>query len=248
MIVRFSSFADRNFVWGKRFSLKGTECIVREDLPEAVERQRRILLSVYLHAKRMDKSIKLLLRNDAILHNGIVYNVDNVFDLIKLLKLESIAQRDVADSTLFSGRHSMLSNFSKTPFKLFDIEFVSAEQAYQYGKALNAGDDDAAKKIKDEKDSISIKRIGDKVKSGRFWAQEGAARCMKDVLMAKFDQCEMAKDVLLNTKTNIVECNKYDSYFGIGKPLHDDTAHISAKWKGKNVLGILLQEVRDHIK
>ena len=47
-----------------------------------------------------------------------------------------------------------------------------------------------------------------------------------------------------NTKT-LAEASKYDTFWGIGMSMKDAIRGRQSDWQGKNVLGKLLQEVRE---
>jgi ribA/ribD-fused uncharacterized protein len=59
---------------------------------------------------------------------------------------------------------------------------------------------------------------------------------MKKVIQCKFDQNIELKKKLIETKgMNLIEDSKTDNFWGIGK-----------KRKGKNMLGVILMEIRDN--
>ena len=66
---------------------------------------------------------------------------------------------------------------------------------------------------------------------------------------AKFTQNETCRDVLLNTGDNLlIEGNPHDLFFGAGVPLHSPDIWQPSKYKGKNVMGEMLQRVREQMK
>ena len=74
---------------------------------------------------------------------------------------------------------------------------------------------------------------------------------MRTGLQAKFSQNPHLKSFLLNTKdTNILECNKFDPFWGIGIALNNPEVWIRNSWvgKAKNQLGHLLMELRTELK
>ena len=71
---------------------------------------------------------------------------------------------------------------------------------------------------------------------------------MKTGLAAKF-QCRSLRDFLLATGNKAIEkCNAYDTFWSCGFGLDNQNFAFRSKWKGKNHLGNLLQEVRSDLR
>ena len=67
--------------------------------------------------------------------------------------------------------------------------------------------------------------------------------------MAKFNQDEELKTFLRGTRKKfLIEGNPHDTYWAAGLHIHDKDIWNLLKWKGKNQLGILLNEVRDSLE
>lgn len=64
-------------------------------------------------------------------------------------------------------------------------------------------------------------------------------------LLAKFSQSPDLKRKLLNTDDSLLaECAVKDTIWGIGISMKDDSRYDITKWKGQNLLGFALMEVR----
>ena len=64
----------------------------------------------------------------------------------------------------------------------------------------------------------------------------------------KFTQNTDLKEFLLQTKKRIlVEASPVDAIWGIGLAAEDNNATIPKKWRGLNLLGFALMEVRDEL-
>lgn len=72
---------------------------------------------------------------------------------------------------------------------------------------------------------------------------------MVEALKAKFGQNSTLKEFLIST-TNcvLVEASVTDNIWGIGMGENNPDVANAAKWKGKNMLGKALMEVRDQIE
>ena len=65
----------------------------------------------------------------------------------------------------------------------------------------------------------------------------------------KFTQNKEMMDFLLSTGDKIlVEASPLDTIWGIGLDKDNEKAHNIASWRGKNLLGFALMEVRDEIR
>ena len=69
---------------------------------------------------------------------------------------------------------------------------------------------------------------------------------MKKGLSAKFRQNPSLAKYLKDTgNTVLVEANPHDTYWGVGLSLTSMDIWNPEKWRGKNTLGVLLQQIRD---
>ncbi|MCO6561394.1 MAG: NADAR family protein, partial [Gilliamella sp.] len=66
---------------------------------------------------------------------------------------------------------------------------------------------------------------------------------------AKFSQNDELKKYLLSTKDKVLaEASPYDKIWGIGLSIDDEMRFNMAKWRGKNLLGEVLMQVRKALK
>ena len=92
-----------------------------------------------------------------------------------------------------------------------------------------------------------IKDLGRKIKNfnEELWNRE-KYEIVKSGNLAKFSQDENLKEFLLSTGDKIiVEASPYDSIWGIGMGAKDENIEDATAWKGENLLGFALMEVRD---
>jgi ribA/ribD-fused uncharacterized protein len=136
-----------------------------------------------------------------------------------------------------SGKYGFLSNLFKRPIRYDDRQFTCSETAYQFGKPVRSEVAEwlvsapaphlcaaAAHALL----SFDITPNWNKVKVDR----------MRGILKEKFTQHKDLQEMLLETGNSLlIEESKTDAFWGIGK-----------KGNGKNMLGVLLMEVRDEIR
>lgn len=68
-------------------------------------------------------------------------------------------------------------------------------------------------------------------------------------LLEKFKQDDDLKNMLLKTGNSILaECAVKDRIWGIGLSMNDKNRLDIHKWRGQNLLGFALMEVRDRLK
>jgi ribA/ribD-fused uncharacterized protein len=142
------------------------------------------------------------------------------------------------------------SSFYDTVFKLDDVEYKSAEHAFQAIKAKTFGDEEHFKKILKAKSAQSAKSFGKKVEKFEesVW-NEKKEDVMRKILRAKFSQNAEIRKKLLDTGDKILaEANPRDTFWGIGTSASTAIAKNPSKWKGQNKLGKLLMELRDELK
>lgn len=142
------------------------------------------------------------------------------------------------------------SNFYETLFKLDDVEYKSAEHAFQAIKAKTFGDEEIFSKILKAKSAQSAKSFGKKVKDFKedVWTAK-KEDVMRSILRAKFTQNLELRKKLIDTEDKIMaNADARDKYWGIGTSASTTIARDPKKWKGENLLGKLLMEIRSELK
>ena len=119
-----------------------------------------------------------------------------------------------------------------------------------YRKAIMFGDVNIAQAIlltgnpKEQKDLGRMVANYDEA----TWAAKRVG-IMVEGLFEKFNQNPLLKEALLNTgDTIIVEASPVDRIWGIGLTEDDPRALDQSTWRGQNLLGITLMQVRDAIR
>ena len=165
--------------------------------------------------------------------------------------------------------HGFLSNWYKSPFsskmcikgydefkiaKLseypYEIPYVCAEQFLMAGKAMLFEDHDAHEKIMCTKSPREMKDFGRRVKNfDEMTWNANKMFIMRTALYLKFTQNEELKTGLLLTgDKELIEASPYDKIWGVGIGPNDKRLLNTDEWKGLNLLGQCLMDVRKAIK
>jgi len=149
--------------------------------------------------------------------------------------------------------HGFLSNFVPKNLSIgFDGQvFTNSEQIYMYIKAKFFNDQETAVKIVKEGIEPRIARnLGQLVKhySDEEWFKVRKGMMYKAVLL-KFRSNDEIKNKLLSTGNKIlVEASPIDKWWGVMLSEDDDKILDEKNWKGQNLLGQVLMEVRDKLR
>lgn len=139
------------------------------------------------------------------------------------------------------------SQWYPSTFIIDRIKYNTAEQYMMAEKARLFGDLPALRKILRSKWPKEQKEIGRQIKNynDAKWAKQRVKVVIKANL-AKFSQNPRLLRTLLATKTDvIVEASPEDPIWGIKLGTRHPDRRDPFKWKGKNLLGFALMEVRD---
>ena len=140
-----------------------------------------------------------------------------------------------------------LSQWYQCPFVVEGQYYNCAEQYMMAEKARIFGDEEIRQQILAEYSQMAMKKLGRKVRNydDEIWKEKRFDVVVKGSI-AKFSQNEKLLDFLLSTGNNIlVEASPKDTVWGIGLDESSPEAIQPRKWKGENLLGFALMEVRD---
>ena len=160
----------------------------------------------------------------------------------------TISERET-DTHLYFLR-GVLSNFEKCYINHKGHLFATNEQAFMWEKAIFFNDHESASKILKEENPAKAKKLGREVKN--FDDSKWSKVCydiMYKINYEKYFQNTRLKNILLNTGNKmIIEANPRDTRWAIGLAADDDRVLDESKWKGENLLGKVLMQVRDELK
>lgn len=117
------------------------------------------------------------------------------------------------------------------------------------GKARTFKDSETEKKILAATDPAEIKRLGREVKGYQDIIWNGVRQIIVyNGLILKFTQNQILLDELLETGNEILaECAVHDRIWGIGLSMTDPDRLNLDKWRGQNLLGFSLMQVREEL-
>jgi len=143
---------------------------------------------------------------------------------------------------------SCFSQWWESEFKVNKVVYKTAEHYMMAAKAKLFNDEEIYQKILECKSPAAAKKLGRQVKDFNqgIW-EANRFEIVKKANYFKFFQNDALKTFLIQTKKRIlVEASPVDRIWGIGLESDHDNAKNPKKWKGLNLLGFALMEVRDH--
>jgi ribA/ribD-fused uncharacterized protein len=145
---------------------------------------------------------------------------------------------------------SCFSQWWEAPFDVEGVVYRTAEHWMMTGKAKLFGDLEAAARIANAKSPGAAKNEGRLVKN---FVPDVWDKHKYELVVAgnwhKFSQNSGLKDFLSGTGEHVlVEASPVDPVWGIGLAADDPKAKNPISWKGENLLGFALMEVREKLK
>lgn len=145
---------------------------------------------------------------------------------------------------------SCFSQWYPAAFEVDNVTYKTTEHWMMAQKAKLFGDAEALQNIIATEKPIDAKAIGRTVKN--FNADVWNSKAFEIVVEGnyhKFSANEELGKFLINSGNKIiVEASPNDTIWGIGLPKDSKDAFNPIKWRGTNLLGFALMEVRDQLK
>jgi ribA/ribD-fused uncharacterized protein len=151
--------------------------------------------------------------------------------------------------TFFFTEASPFSQWYACTFREGELTFRCAEQYMMHGKALLFRDAEVAAEIMAADHPRKHKALGRKVKNfdDQTW-KANRERIVLEGNRAKFTQNPALLEQLLATKgTTLVEASPFDRIWGIGLGASNPLAQDPKTWRGQNLLGKILTQLRDEL-
>ena len=144
---------------------------------------------------------------------------------------------------------SCFSQWWHSPFTVDGVRYPTAEHYMMAAKARLFGDTETLGKILTASGPGQVKALGRSV--DRFDENAWCAHRYDAVVegnLAKFSQNAELKEFLLSTKRRVlVEASPVDRIWGIGLAEDSPDAERPQRWRGLNLLGFALMEVRERL-
>lgn len=169
---------------------------------------------------------------------------------------EKVQSNAVVDYLFFWGHTNktndpvgkfIFSQWYPSSFVVDGITYLTAEHWMMAGKAKLFYDDETLQRIIDAPTPNEAKALGRQVKGfdTAVWEQNCFA-IVREGNLHKFAQYKGYKEFLLATGSKVlVEASPVDPVWGIGLPQDSPKAKDPHTWRGQNLLGFALMEVRD---
>lgn len=143
-----------------------------------------------------------------------------------------------------------LSNWYLSKFTVDGVTFSSTEQYMMYKKALLFQDQESAEKILRTDNVSEIKTLGRNVQNfdEKIWIKWREAIVYRGVIEKFLQHPELAEKLEKTGDEIIAECAVKDRIWGIGLSMKDENRYCIDKWRGQNLLGEILMQVRKEIK
>ncbi len=144
---------------------------------------------------------------------------------------------------------SCFSQWWVCPFVVDGKRYATAEHWMMAKKAV-LFDPEMIEKILDAKSPDQAKRLGRMIKNfdAKIW-DEHKFEIVVEGNFQKFNQHKTLKEYLLNTKDRVlVEASPVDKIWGIGMAVDHQNIENPKLWKGENLLGFALMDVREKLK
>lgn len=254
ILVRFMRPRERDAVWYARTKLARMDdnkrVNIKEDLPPKLRIQLSALIKVSQVARRYPDSFQnVFIKDFKIFVNGISYYAHQLELLPTKLRPSEFSTPGNVDAVAFYTRSSPFSNHYQSRFVWDGREFSSVEQYLAFRRASLANRRDLAKLAMDSNDPADAKKIMNELRSASSepkWI-ENRHDILYCGLLAKFSQRQDLMRYLLDSENRQLGEASRDLDWGIGLTLMDQHVLSPPHWKGKNLLGKTLMEVRQEL-
>lgn len=150
--------------------------------------------------------------------------------------------------THFFFYKSALGQWHRVDFYVEGIKYIYAEQYMMAKKALLFDDINTYTKIMNATHPRDHQKLGREVK---FYRQDVWDKAKCEIVyngnFARFSQNQDQRDLLFSTKGNLVEASPIDCVWGVGLSVDNPLIKDEKNWKGQNLLGRMLTDVRDDL-
>lgn len=143
-----------------------------------------------------------------------------------------------------------LSQWYPAELTIDGLRFPTAEHYMMFRKAQLFNDAETAERIVEAKGPAAVKALGRGVRGFEesIWRQNRVAIVVEGNY-AKFSQSAPLREFLVGTNQRVlVEASPVDKVWGIGLAADDPHADNPLEWRGLNLLGFALMDVRERLR
>jgi ribA/ribD-fused uncharacterized protein len=143
-----------------------------------------------------------------------------------------------------------LSQWYDAPFTHEGVSYYTSEHWMMAEKARLFNEPQTAKAIIQTRKPGKVEALGRQIVGfdQDLWDKHRFEIVVQGNVM-KFSQNPRLKEFILSTGCRVlVEASPVDHIWGIGLASHDPKARMLEEWKGENLLGFALMEVRDQLR
>lgn len=251
ILVSFYSVSDKDLVLHNASRIKkGSEVEslwINRDHPEITRRQTANTRRCY-NLMKMNKH-DCQLHGTSITYKNKVFHYKDLNNLPMGSRLEDtrLIPCDNDQGICFQGDLAFLSNMYPAKFIYKHKPFLSAEQAYQWSRALNAGETLKAHDILHSLNAFKAKYLGDSCPPSPQW-DNLKNDTLKKIVYQKFAQNKALKDRLITCGyTSFYECTR-DPYWGVNYQISSSSREIDTKnFTGLNTFGLILADIKKRL-
>lgn len=144
-----------------------------------------------------------------------------------------------------------LSNWYPAEFVYAGKKYAHVEQFMMYQKAMTFRQYDLADKIMNTKDPHICKRLARTPFDnwdGDLWDKIRYEVVRRGIKAKFFQNKDLLSELLGTDYALLAECSEKDLIWGIGKDISDKDRLDTNKWRGQNLLGKVLMDVREEFR
>ena len=230
---------------------------IHEDLPNEIASRKRELLPIFKLAKKQqdaNSTEKIKLKQDKLYIGKKVYTVrpkNNLHTLPSNLQPMLSAKMENDSAYTFFGKYHPFSNFNACQIEIDDKVYPTSEHYIQEQKALTFNQVSLAQKIYEAESPYECKKLSKDISNFQYpkW-KEVAPAIVERAITAKVNQSELFKEALVSTGLKKIGEATRDTMWGTGYTLNDEKMNKleTKNWSKDNLMGVLLESVRDKIK
>lgn len=249
ILCKFTKEKTRNDIYAIRTALNDTEATTKvylnDDLPQLIN-ERRSKFRIISKLAKMQK-IPVSYQNSQITVNNITYTHRNMDCLPNGVRLEDAKIVKVQGGLAFHSEHAWLSNFYPCQIEIQGLTFSSAEQAFQYTRAIRLKDTHLANMILRSRKAKEAKLLSHGNTTTTPEWDNDRFDVMRHVVTQKFTQnYELGGRLVSTGQQTLIEAT-IDGFWGANASITSKSIK-DGSWMGANFLGKILMEVRNELR